>query len=221
MKNKRTLLVGVVTILFFYSCSQQADNEKGGMVTEIAQTEEVVLDAESFKSDTTYSFELATPAPDTFKLVSHSWYFYHPFGKFTTPEELKSRYSNRFSVEEEISTSDSAPSGEVALYRLKMDKGFIKFYYTTLEEGSENNDFALVSANITEPSIQMTNGLKVGMSRAEVKEVLFSKGEPANVSNYKNLQIATALDGVWVNLSFEKDRLKRISIDTDYLFNKE
>ncbi|WP_439880139.1 hypothetical protein ACSX1A_13355 [Pontibacter sp. MBLB2868] len=221
MKNKRVLSIGVLTILFFYSCSQQAVKEQGIVETEIAKTENAVLDAESFESDTTYSFELATTSPDTFKLVSHSWYFYYPFGKFTTPEELKSHYSNRFSFEEEISTSDSDPSGEVSLYRLKMDKGFVKFYHTTLEEGSENNDIALVSANITEPSIQMTNGLKVGMSRDEVKEVLFSKGEPASVRNYKNLQIATALDGVWVNLSFEKDRLNRIFIDTDYLLNKE
>ncbi|MEJ8757135.1 hypothetical protein WG947_09020 [Pontibacter sp. H259] len=221
MKNKRTLSIGVLTILFFYSCNQQAVKEQGIVETEIAKTENAVLDAETFESDTTYSFELATTSTDTFKLVSHSWYFYYPFGKFSTPEELKSHYSNRFSIEEEISSSGSDPSGEVALYRLKLEKGFVKFYHTTLEEGSENNDIALISANITEPSIQMTNGLKVGKTRDEVKAILFNKGEPENIRNYNNLQIATASDGVWVNLSFEKDRLSRIFIDTDYLLNKE
>jgi hypothetical protein len=102
-----------------------------------------------------------------------------------------------------------------------MNKGFVTFYHTTWEEDSENNDIAIISAKITEPSIQMTNGLMVGMTRDEVKEILFSKGEPKSIRNYKNLLIATALDGVWVNLSFEKDRLNRIFIDTNYIFNKE
>jgi len=221
MENKIILLIGVLTIFFFYSCSQQAVKEQELVETEIVKTEEVVVDIETFESDTTYSFELETPSPDTFKLVSHSWYFYYPFGKFSTPQELKSHYNNRFSFEEEITPSDSDPSGEVTLYRLKMDQGFIKFYHTTWEENSDNNDMAIVSAIITEPSIQMTNGLKVGMTRNGVKNILFSKGEPDNISDYKNILIETAQTGVWVNLSFEKDKLNRISIDTDYLLNKE
>ena len=221
MKKKRIFLVGVLTILFFYSCNQHAVKERELVETEVVKTEEVVPDAESSKSDTTYSFELEPPSPDTFKLVSYSWYFYYPFGKFATPEELKSHYSNRFSFDEEISLSDSDPSGKVALYRLNMDEGFVKFYHTTWEEGSKNNDMAVVSAKITEPSIQMTNGLKVGMTRDEVKEILFSKGEPNNIRDYKNILIETALTGVWVTLSFEKDRLNRIFIDTNYHLNKE
>jgi len=221
MKNNRIFLVCLLTTLFFPSCNQQVVNDEKLIDSEDVKTEETVLDVGPFESDTTYAFELDKPSPDTFKLVSHSWYFYYPYGKFATPEELKSHYRNRFSFEEEVSPSNSDPSGEVTLYRLKMGNGFVKFFHTTWEEDSENNDMAVVSANITEPSIQMTNGLKVGMTRDEVKGILFNKGEPENIRNYKNLLIATALDGVWVNLSFEKDRLSRIFIDTDYLLNKE
>jgi hypothetical protein len=220
MKNKITLIVGVLTTLSFYSCSQQADKEQEFVETENISTEEAVLNVESFESDTTYSFELDTPSPDTLKLVSHSWYFYYPFGKFSTPQELKSRYKS-FNFEEEASPLGSDTSEEVTLYSLKMHKGFVKFFHTSLEEDAENNDMALVSAKITEPSIQMTNGLKVGLTRDEVKEILFSKGEPNNIRSYNNIQIETALTGVWVHLNFENNRLKRILIDTDYQLNKE
>ncbi|PVY39631.1 hypothetical protein [Pontibacter virosus] len=184
-------------------------------------TEEAVLNVEDFESDTTYRFELDTPSPDTLKLVSHSWYFYYPFGKFSTPEELKSYYSNRYSFEDQISPLGSDSTEEVALYRLKLDKGFVKFFHTTLEEYSESNDMAIVSANLTEPSIQMTNGLKVGLTKDEVKKILFSKGEPNNFIKHNNIFVETASTGVWVYINFENDKVKRILIDTDYQLNKE
>ena len=80
---------------------------------------------------------------------------------------------------------------------------------------------AIVSAKITEPAIQMTNGLKVGLAREELKEILFSKGEPNNIRSYNNILMETALTGSWVHLNFEKDKLNRIFIDTDYQLNKE
>lgn len=221
MKNKITLIVWVLTILSFYSCSQQAVEEQELVETEIVSTEEAVLNGSAFESDTTYSFELDAPSPDTLKLVSHSWYFYYPFGKFSTPEELKSRYSSTFSFEDEDSHLGSGSTEEVTLYRLKMDKGFVKFFHTTLEEDSENNDMAIVSAKIIEPSIQMTNGLKIGLTRDEVRDILFSKGEPKNFRNYNNILIETASTGVWVHLNFQNDRVNRILIDTDYQLNKE
>jgi hypothetical protein len=221
MKNKITLIVGVLTILSFYSCSQQAVKEQDLVETEIGSTEEAVLNVGAFESDTTYSFELDAPSPDTLKLVSHTWYFYYPFGKFSTPEELKSRYSSTFRFEDEDSHLGSGSTEEVTLYRLKMDKGFVKFFHTTWEEGSENNDMAIVSAKITEPTIQMTNGLKVGLTRDEVRDILFSKGEPNNFRNYNNILIETASTGVWLHLNFQNDKVNRILIDTDYQLNKE
>lgn len=221
MKNGITLIIGALTILSFCSCSQKSVKEQELVETEIVRTEEADLNVGAFESDTTYSFELDTSSPDTLKLASHSWHFYYPFGKFSTPEELKSRYNNSFNFEEEASPVGSGASEEVTLYRLKMQKGFVKFFHTSSEDDSENNDMAIVSAKITEPSIQMTNGLKVGLTRDEVKEILFSKGEPNNIRSYNNILIETALTGVWVNLNFESDRLYRILIDTDYQLNKE
>jgi len=213
------LLVGVLTILF-YSCSQETTKEQNSVETEITKTNETISDLGNFESDTTYNFEVQNPSPDTFKLVSHSWYFWHPYGEFKSPKELENHY-NRFKIEREITPSDIYPSEQDTLYRLRMNKGFIKFYYTTQDEGSENNDMTIVSAKVTEPVIQMTNGLKVGLTRDKVKEILFSKGEPANIRNYNNILIATVLDGVWVHLKFEGDKLTRITIDTDYQLNKE
>ncbi|NEM96065.1 hypothetical protein [Pontibacter burrus] len=221
MTNKRTLLAGVLTVFFFYSCSQQVAREQDSGEAEVAKTEEAIVTTEAFESDTTYNFELMPPSPDTFKLVSQSQYFYYPFGKFSTPEDLKSHYSNRFSFVDETSPLYSDGSEVITLYRLKMDKGFVKFLHTTQEDDSENNDIAIVSAKITEPSIQMINGLKVGLTRNEVREILFSKGEPHNLRSYNNITIETASTGVWVHLNFENDRLKRILVDTDYQLNKE
>ncbi|MBC5994337.1 hypothetical protein [Pontibacter cellulosilyticus] len=221
MKYIKFYLFGSLLTFVFYSCTQQAISESVPIDIEHTEVEDAIQDVHLFESDTTYSFEILKPSADTFKLLSHNWYFWWPYGKFTTPEELKSHYTDRFSIEEEISLSNSSPTGHVTLYRLKMNNGFVKFLHTTWDEESGNNDMAIVSAKITDPTLEMTNGLKVGLTRDEVKEILFSKGEPTNIRDYKNVQIETVLTGVWVHLNFESDRLKRIVIDTDYQLNKE
>ena len=113
--NKTTLIAGALTIFSFYSCSQQTGREQELVETETAGTEVAVLNAEAFESDTTYSFKLDTPSPDTLKRISHSWYFYYPFGKFSTPQELQSRYSNSFTFEEQLSPIGSDATEKVTL----------------------------------------------------------------------------------------------------------
>jgi hypothetical protein len=221
MKKNIIHLIGICLLLNIYSCKQNLTNIHVPLGVEIKEGSKAFEHIASFESDTTYGFEVVSPAPDTFKLVSHNWYFWYPFGKFSNPKELISHYSNWFTVKEEIYPSLVNSLEVDTLYRVQFSDGFIKFYHTTWDEGSEKNDMAIVYASITQPVIQMTNGLRVGLTRDEANRILFDKKQPRNIRSYNNIMIRTVLDGIWVHLNFEEDRLNKIIIDTDYRLSKK
>ena len=221
MNNPKALLYILFTGIHIFACSNNKENLRSSSKSAVKNINNSNYTMETLATDSIYSFELDNPSPDTLKLVSQSSYFYYCFGKFSSPNELKKHFKETFSIEKETTLVYNNPDMIDTLYRVKTNNGFIKFLFTNENEDDNNNIMALVFAKVTEPSIQMTNGLKVGLNRNEIKKILFKSGEPKNFRNYNNIVIATALYGVWVHLNFKNDRLNRIVINTDYQVNKE
>lgn len=162
-----------------------------------------------------YYFEDFKISNDTCKVVSFGSYFYTCYGEFRNPLELQ----NRYLIEKELIHLNSDNFKIDTLYRIVKGNSFIKYIYGHSPE--EAALMQIVSARIIGSELSMTNGLKIGMSKSSALKMLFGKKYNANLRKVNNYQIITSLDGLWINLEFNKNRLSKISINSDYQVNQE
>src|SRR5690606_35982146 len=127
------------------------------------------------------------------------------YGKYTNPDELMNHLNKNFEVKKETK--------EDILYRVKSGKSYIKFF------NEEDKRMDLVSGQISTSDFVMTNGIKVGLSKAEVENILFHDRK-TQLDKIKTIQIITAVLGVWIDFNFDGEKLVEIKIDTDYQMNK-
>lgn len=154
-----------------------------------------------------YHFHSSLIVDDTLKLISNSNYFYECFGKFRNPKNLITSFNRKkFKVNKE-------PGDDI--YRIKSDESFLKYIFI-----DEDKKMDLVSGMIKSQKIVMTNGLRVGLTKKEVENILFHE-KRYSLEKVNNVQITTALLGLWINLKFVGENLNEIKIDTDYQVNKE
>jgi len=166
-----------------------------------------------------YNFESPVISNDTCKVVSHDHYFFECYGEFLNPEELQNHFSKQFIIHKEIASVYSDSSMIDTLYRIVKNNSFIKFLYG--KSTDEKETMQIVSANINGPEFVMTNGLKTGLEKTIVLNMLFGKGYNHDLNKINNYKIATALEGLWINLRFTDEKLSKISIDSDYQLNQK
>lgn len=175
----------------------------------------VDLESNSYGDSSTYQFELVKASNDTFKLVSNDLYFYYCFGKFVNPNELIAKYASQAQILKEPTYVYNDSTQIDTLYRVLFQDGFIKYIFDEDEQ-----EMHLVSARIFTNKFGMTNGIKVGLNRMTFNKILFGINVPPTIEKYNNIQIETALIGVWVTFRFRNNVLKTITLDTDYQVEK-
>jgi hypothetical protein len=188
--KKQSLIIIIITLLFFLNnaCNNNNSNQ--------------------------YSFESSFMTNDTCKVVSHDHYFFECYGYFLNPIELQNHFSKQFSINKELTYGYGDSSMIDTLYRVVKDKSFIKFLYTNSTD--EKESMKIVSARINNPELVMTNGLKTGLEKRLALTMLFGKGYNRDLNKIDNFQIITALEGLWINIGFNDEKLSKISIDSDY-----
>jgi hypothetical protein len=156
---------------------------------------------------------------DTCKVVSQSSYFYTCYGEFRNPIELQNYYAKQFSIKKENTSLYNDSSMIDTLYRIVKDNSFIKYTYANSPD--EKELMQIVSARIIDSEFTMTNGLKIGMDKSIVLKILFGKKFNPDLKKIDNYQIITALEGLWINLGFNNNKLNKIDIYSDYQANQK
>jgi hypothetical protein len=147
---------------------------------------------------------------DTLEIVSGAGFFYYPFGKFNTLKQLlavNTGYDNT-----ELFSKDTYSGDSTSINKLSIKNSFIKFLYS-----DETNRVEVLSGEITDTEMPLTNGIRIGMSKGDLLKLFFDF-VPAN--KFTIIEFKSALDGIWHYYTFENNKLISIRFDTDYTFEK-
>lgn len=174
------------------------------LIFSITYSSGQVVGMSDIKSKARESLELNayTFTGDTLKLVASTKFLYYPFGEFHHVKELKKVF-----VHTQYKEKDGLP------YVFNTNS-YIKFFYDT-----DKDSFELVYGKITNPNFEMTNGIKVGMTKKELFNTYFTTTID-KMDSIKVLTVESALVGIWHYYTFENNILVSICLDTDYQFDK-
>lgn len=139
---------------------------------------------------------------DTLRLVASTKFLYYPFGEFHHVKELKKRFVNAQYAEKE------------GLPYVVDANSYIKFFYNT-----DKDSFELLYGKISNPNFEMTNGIKIGMTKKELFDTYFTEAID-KMDSIKVLTVESALLGIWHYYTFENNILVSICLDTDYQIDK-
>ncbi len=203
---KSNLIIIFICFLMI-SCNSNQNNSSSENVQSIANED-------SLRNEFDYQFDIIYNSVDTVKLISHDHYFYYCFGKFENPHKLTEHFGKLFKVNKESTYVFNDSTQIDTLFRIVHLNSFIKFFFD-----EEENLMQLVSGRIIGTELQMTNNLRVGLTRDEVEIILFKENKH-RLKATKVVQIITALEGIWIDLVLDNQRLQEIKIDSDYQVNK-
>ncbi len=222
----------IVVILIALGCSNNSQKSVSAVTVNLADTlndpkhdlvtkdsmkngKPSTLHFESLEKTAKKELEMIEMAfkKDTLSIVSASWFFYYPFGKFNSIVDFK-KHNNSF---DEVIVYDKSDSTDDHLYRVIREDSFVK-----LIKSSDTEKLEIVSGSITNKKIILANGVRIGMHKKPFLEKLFNKlPYSKEIDEIKVVEIISGLNGIWHYYDFNNDILERIRFDTDYLISKE
>jgi len=152
---------------------------------------------------------------DTLSILSSGWFFYYPLGMFHNLTTLRNRLK-LLNFKKEYVPDETSPSGKTPLYRFYNDNSFVKYIYQP-----DTKNMEIVSGEITDPSIILRNGTKVGMDKTDFLDLYFSRDTHNATKKINVVEFISALDGMWHYYNFKNDKLYSICFDTDYQVDKK
>lgn len=199
---KFRLLIGVLFIMACNNNSQKKD------IPKARTTKEIIVSIENkFKAEQVENIKINK---DTLSFVSVGWFYYYPLGKFDKIEDVQKDYPI-FSLKIEDIKEENETN---RLYRMIFKQSFIKLFYQPDTELME-----IVSGKIQDKEIEFVDGIRVGVTKEKFLATLFN--EKVDLKEIQVFRIYSALDGINHTYSFDKNILKTIFLDTDYMLPKD
>jgi hypothetical protein len=149
---------------------------------------------------------------DTLVIVVKGWFFYYPFGKFYNKRELTSIGSN-VTLKEEMN-NNGTESDTTRLYTVRGQNSFVKFVQ------GDSKKFDIVSGEIKDINIKLSNGVGVGMSLKSFLSIYFKHEVDNMLSNINVIEFDSALVGIWHFYDIKLFKINKIRFDSDYVVNK-
>jgi hypothetical protein len=195
------------------SRSQQANNNQ---ITKVDDSKLKVIDNTKYSMDT-LAFDEWKVNNDTLEIFSEDVFLDFPFGKYNKLSNLMSRFKG-FGYKEEFSNYGS--NDQIKLNRFFIGNSYLKF---ALLEGSYDQvkRFQIVSAKIYDKDIILSKGVHIEMTKKEFFSKLIGSTIHCNLLDIAVVRLRWDIVGVWHYYNFTGDTLASITIDTDYLLNKD
>lgn len=143
---------------------------------------------------------------DTLLMVSTNDVLYYPFGEYRSLEDFL--LTQPF-LKDNIHDVDSTEK-DFKIITLESANNHFKFI-----ESKESGNLEIIDAEIKDNCVNFSNGVKVGMS----KKVFLSKffyDIPNELKNVSVVEFESALTGIWHYYLFSENKLRRVSIISDY-----
>jgi hypothetical protein len=157
----------------------------------------------------------ATIIRDTLKIVSVNGFFYYPLGKFHDSTALKNSLKS-LNFKKEYVPDETSTSGKTLLYRFYNANSFVKYFYQP-----DTEEYEIVSGKITDQSLVLLNGTKIGMDKNDFFDLYFTKAVHNTARKINVVEFISGLEGIWHYYTFKDDKLAGIYFDTDYQLDKK
>jgi hypothetical protein len=150
---------------------------------------------------------------DTLCITSTVNELFHPFGKFNSVAGFEKKYPGLLKKNPEYFSQNT---GEIdTLFRMTTSSSYIKMFdIDSTEDEDRRNRMEIISAEINDPEVVFTNGVHVGLKKKRFLENYFTNQK--GTDNFSVIELESGVTGIWHYYYFEKGRIKRIKIRTDF-----
>ena len=149
---------------------------------------------------------------DTMTVYSLAGYIVYPLGEWSSVEQYIT--DNQLSWYRDIGYKKYYDSMEVSVNRMRRyDDSYVDMYYSIWTKKVE-----LLGGYITDPEVQLVNGLRVGMSKDDVFKVFFKKYPKSYTSDVTVLKVTGGAGEVTEIYTFRGQKLRHIKIETAYKY---
>ena len=149
---------------------------------------------------------------DTMTVYSLAGYIVYPLGEWSSVEQYIT--DNQLSWYRDIGYKKYYDSMEVSVNRMRRyDDSYVDMYYSIWTKKVE-----LLGGYITDPEVQLVNGLHVGMSKDDVFKVFFKKYPKSYTSDVTVLKVTGGAGEVTEIYTFRGQKLRHIKIETSYKY---
>lgn len=142
---------------------------------------------------------------DTLLIVSTEEILYYPFGQYRSFKDFQSSQP----IQDNSYSIDSIET-EFKVITLKSVNNFLK-----LLASKESGNLEIINAEIKDNNLMFSNGVKIGISQKEFLSIFFYS-VPDELEKVSVIELESGLTGIRHYYSFSKNKLKRISLISDY-----
>ena len=146
---------------------------------------------------------------DTLLLYSTKDFVYYPYGKY---RKFKDFQLSHLTIKDSNYKIDTIGSNFIII-NLENQNNIIQF-----TEYSETDKLELVSAIINDNDLKFNNDIKVGMNKNEFLSLFFTQ-VPKELEKISVIELASGLLGIWHYYNFSENKLRNITMKTDYLID--
>ena len=143
---------------------------------------------------------------DTLLIISTEDALYYPFGKYHSLNDFQLSQP----ILQDNSYSIDSTEKHFKVITLKSANNFLK-----LLASEESGNLEIIDAEIKDNDLRFSNDIKIGMSQKEFLSIFFHS-VPNELEKVSVIELESGLTGIWHYYSFSKNKLKRISLISDY-----